>query len=585
MRFARRHSVGVTCIIIFIACIIGAITRITPLTHYAQFDLDAARDAYIYAMMRTGHISPNVYIDRGHDAMGYATVWKGSWPTLGPVIPTGWLPLHLPPLYYYLVFPFTFLGPNPTWAALPDALFSFLTIPLVMLIAYRLLRGSPHSRRIFLAAAAGLWQSLLFTEIAEGSMAWNPSSIPFFSLLFALVSASVVQRAKLDRVALLLWGLLGFLLAILVSLHGQTLYTMPFVFIAVCVAFITRTAIRNGKAYAGKACALIAVSLLVAAACLTPYWYGESRTHWQNTKAIVGFPALRAEIISTPDKMRNMLRSYRWLGTEEYFIGSNALGQVAALIFLLCIIPLSLMTFRGDRILLSVLLSTWIMYFIAIMSQPPYDIRFRLLISAMPLFLSISCAAFLNYNTFLGRLTGCLLALGILISMACNLSEDTLFLRDRLGPSRFAAVSDVITAFRHIPQGSDVCDLRLSTITPDRYIDEYVTRRNLQLSTQCRPGGYAIVPIFIGSAPGMAGMLQDYMPDNSDYENLPIKFGGLIAGPAVPENARILEKTDALILSYIPCAPSLPNLPTHIQKQRAIATARPIEQPTTCPEK
>jgi hypothetical protein len=548
VRFVRQYITNITCSILVIACLIGLITRIVPLTRYAQYDLDAARDTYVYAMMRTGQISPTVHSDRGHDDIGYATVWNGSWPTLGPVIPTGWLPLHLPPLFYYLVFPFTFLGPNPVWAALPDALFSFLSIPLVILITYRLLQGTTRSRRFLLSAVAGLWQSLLFTNIAEGSLAWNPSSVPFFSLSFALVAANIIQRAKVDRYSLLSWGLLGFLLAILVSLHGQTLYTFPFVFVAVCIMFIHRTADLHGKSYALKACTMITLSVLVFASCLTPYWYGESRTHWQNSRAMVGFPVMKTEKISTTDKIRNIMRAYRWLGTEDYFVGLNRTWQTGGLLFLLFLLPTFVKTFRGDRILLSVLICIWIMYFLAITGQSPHDIRFRLLISTMPIFLSISIAAFLNYATLRGRLASYFLAIGVIASMACNFSADTLYMRYRFGPTRFVTVADIIDVFKHIPQGSDVCDLRLWTITPDHYIDEYVTRRNLHLSAACRMGGYAIIPKFVGFAPGMAGMLQDYAPDFNDYEHLPLTYGGMVPGPTVPTNAHIVEQTDALTL-------------------------------------
>jgi hypothetical protein len=94
--------------IITASMLVGFLTRIAFLARYVDFRGDEARDAYVYAAMR-----------------------HAPWPVLGAYIGADypgdfW---RLPPLYYYIVFPFARLGYDPTFAALSSGTFSFLTIP------------------------------------------------------------------------------------------------------------------------------------------------------------------------------------------------------------------------------------------------------------------------------------------------------------------------------------------------------------------------------------------------------------------------------------------------------------------------
>jgi hypothetical protein len=160
---SRVLSVRLAWVTITLALCVGFVTRFLFLYRYIDFRGDEVRDAYVYAAMR-----------------------NAPWPALGAHIGADfpgdfW---HLPPLYYYIVFPFARLGFDPTFAALSSATFSFLTLPLLMFVLYRLLDGLSHTRRLACAALGGLWWSVMVNEVVLATRAWNPSPVIF--LCFSL---------------------------------------------------------------------------------------------------------------------------------------------------------------------------------------------------------------------------------------------------------------------------------------------------------------------------------------------------------------------------------------------------------------
>jgi hypothetical protein len=133
------------------------------------------------------------------------------------------------------------------------------------------------------------------------------------------------------------------------------------------------------------------------------------------------------------------------------------------------------------------------------------------------------------------------LLFGVAVSAWSNVLMDIRHAGYLLGPTRLAAVSDTIDAFEHIPYGALVCDVRRSDdYVSDRYIDEYVTHRNLQFSEACVPGVYQISPHFIG----WSG--SDFYLNHDDYEQSYLSFAPLFKGMETPADAVLIEKTDAL---------------------------------------
>ena len=113
--------------LMLLATALSMLNRLINLFRYTTFDIgpdpDQVRDAFVYMAMQAG-----------------------QFPTLGPGASIGGY--SLPPLYYYLVFPATLIGPDPRLQVLPNAVLSFLTTPLLIYLVYRLLVRLPLTRRL-----------------------------------------------------------------------------------------------------------------------------------------------------------------------------------------------------------------------------------------------------------------------------------------------------------------------------------------------------------------------------------------------------------------------------------------------------
>lgn len=497
-----------------ISLLIGVLTRFMVLLHYVNFEGDQVRDAYVFAGMR-----------------------HGIWPVLGPEISGSYY--QLPPLYYYLVFPITLVGMHPALQALPNALFSVLTIPLITFTLYRLLEGVSDSRRFFLSAVGGLWWSASATDINYATRDWNPSSIPFFITAFILIASIQVERPRLTNIALGSWSALGALTAILISLHASTLYVMPVVFIAVWIAFV----IRSPACLRLRAGALVFWSGCVAIACLAPYWRGQINERWRNASEIFSYAHAASGKMMVMDKIENVMRAYGWLNGQGYFLGDSRLLHRVGLLFLIAIVPIALVTFRGNRVLFAMLCGTWVTYLCAASSYPPFEIYWRLPIAVAPLFLSVSSLAFINYASIWGRIMGSGLALSLFISITSNVLMDVKHSGYVIGPSRLLAVSDVINALNRIPYGASVC----AANEADGYIDEYMTKRQLNFSGTCTVGSYAILPKFVGE--GVTG--SDFSADWRDHGFSYLKSADRVPALALPEGFHTMASNDAFRLIVI----------------------------------
>ncbi len=501
-----------------LALLIGFITRPFALLRYVDFDGDQARDAYLYANMQ-----------------------HGFWPTLGPPI-TG-ENYYLPPLYYYLVFPFTLLGPHPALQALPNALLTLLSIPLVGACVHRLLSNLPSPQRLLWASIGALWWSVMLVDIMLGTREWNPSPIVFFMLAFTLIAAAQLRNPSLDRRSAGSWALLGVLLAFSVSLHATTLYVMPPIFIGVGIAFIARSASRPRAAF------LVFLGALSACLCLTPYWLGELHNHWQNTHAMLEFSQRAANGVPFFTKFQNAARAYGWLDGQCYFIDAPPFLRWWGMLFLIVSVVgagFALKRFRGDRVLLAVLAAEWIVFLFAAAQFPATEMRYRLPITPAPLFLAILAVSTLGFASWRNRTIGAFLASSIVLSIADNAWMDTLHQARAFSATRFIAASDLITAFDAIPTGSLVCDSPFSR-TADRYLDEAVTHRALRFVDICMPGTYAIHPRFVGATGGKADFVLDYR----EYDRGYLRYVGLIPSSPFPLPGLTMQRNEALTLLLI----------------------------------
>jgi hypothetical protein len=136
----------------------------------------------------------------------------------------------------------------------------------------------------------------------------------------------------------------------------------------------------------------------------------------------------------------------------------------------------------------------------------------------------------------------------ILLSMRTNITAQLRYGSYRFGPERIVAVSDIIDAFEHIPYGASICDGDINEFIYnkyyDRYLDEYVVRRNLRFSEICQAGYYEIIPKFtadVGNGP-------DAIAVNRENFLGYLYFTPSGAGPQMPANTRLIEQTDAFSL-------------------------------------
>ena len=454
-------------LLILIAVIFGFFSRVVSVFHYTTFD-----------------IGPDP--DQVRDAFTYMKMWQGELPHLGPSVSIG--EYQLPPLYYYIVFPFTALGANPAFQALANAVFSFLSIILLIYLVYLLLEGVEPSKRFFLSGLAGVWYSLIFPDIFISTFNWNPSPIPFFLIAFTLLYNYQIKSKSTSWQAVS-WFFYGIVLAILVSLHSSTLFIMPIIFLGSCLWFI----------YKKRQWYFPAIAVLSANLALIPYWKLETSRNFINTKKIINtvlFPGQNGDN-NILNRLISMPLSYIELGQQAYFIGEDKLYLIISAFFLLITLALGLINFKGNKVILGFLLGTWgiFIYAASRFEGEHFFIHYKLLILFAPIIFAVLSLAYLSPSKF-SRVAGTVIALGIAFSMLTNLKYDIKYLSSKYGSTRLVSVGSVINTFSTIPENSTICDPAKQGKRIEynlyRYIDLYITQKNFQVVSDCPPGSYLL---------------------------------------------------------------------------------------------
>ena len=468
-----------------LAIAIGIATRLVAVFQYVTFD-----------------IGPDP--DQIRDAFTVMDIWDGKLPVLGPKVFGGDLGgFHLPPLYYYLVFPFTVLGSGPAFHALPNALFSFAAIPLLMVVVYRLLVGVAAHTRLLLSGVAGFWYSLLFNDIFISNFQWNPSSIPFFFLLFSLLHDIECRHFSNRKMQLLGWGGKGATLAILCSLHATALFIMPMVYGITTLLHTVKTLRKKGV------CAHLlfpGFGIFVALLLLLPYWRGEVGQGFTNTKAILnlvlasGSDASGTTDVGLLERLARLLLHSLNSVRQIYFWNDSTLyaGVAAALLGLTLAIAFS--RFRGNQSLWVMWLSTWGLWLVAATKIDPNiaPAYYRSLVAIAPIIFVVVALA---YHSLSGKWAiAYRTAIATLIALSClhNLYYDTQFLAAKYGPQRLVSTHDVVTIIDQLPTDARICDPRISRkrdrLNKYNYISRFVTQRELVVNSQCQAGDFVIHP-------------------------------------------------------------------------------------------
>ena len=451
-----------------LSTLIGAFTRVYAVFSYNQFRDDQSRDSFVYAQMH-----------------------EGVWPTLGPGSSVGGY--FLSPIYYYLNYIFSFGSLDPAIQAFPNSLFEFLSIPLFFYFLLLLLNGFKSGRTWFLAGFASLWWSLFFQDLIYSSMQWNPSSIPFFMLLFVIFTHKSIlatinfkntlqandralQVLKHALKPILWWSLTGLGAAILTGLHSTTLMVTPVVLGLVSVYTIWKV-----RLYAFP----LIFSWLVILVAHISYIQGEINRNWENTHNFIQL-IQRPQIVTHTifQRIDRSVFNYLDWGNFAYFdrVSLSSINNF----FLSLILGLAVLKFKGNRLIWAILWSFWLIYSYAVSNFWSYIFPYY----KFPIWLTpiIFVVVFLNYFD-VKKIREWVLALVIVIfslnSLYFNFNMSKNLLVSRLSNQRTVITSDMIAGLQALPENSTLC---LSSFfkQPFEYLNLVYTKdKSIKITDDC----------------------------------------------------------------------------------------------------
>ena len=471
--------------LIGLAIAIGVITRLVAVFHYVTFD-----------------IGPDP--DQIRDAFAVMEMWQGVFPTLGPkAYGAGLGGFNILPLYYYLFFPFTLLGQSPAALAFPNALFSFLSIPLFIFLVYRLLENVRFPKRLFLSGLSGVWYSLLFGEIFISTFQWNPSSIPFFFMVFTLACDMQIRHILKWKVQVVAWIGSGILLAILMSLHASTLFVMPVVYVIASIRFVFKAFKRWGISWQ---LGWPGVGLITTLVVLMPYWVGEFSRSFRNTKTLLkALSAASGEentffIVRILQRVVNAGLHALTLIRQVCFWDASTSYFVISVIALALVASLACLKFWGNLNIWLTWLSSWGLLLLAAASLNPAETVFyyKILMLPAPIVLTVVALAYVQLSSK-RAIAACLaITLFVALSGANNLYYDAQLMAAKYGPNRLMSTQDLVQLIEQLPTGAEICDPRLARkrakLNQYQYIDTYLTQRQITTVSDCLPDSYVIHP-------------------------------------------------------------------------------------------
>lgn len=187
-------------------------------------------------------------------------------PLLGPK--AGGTEYKMGPIFYYFQYTSAkIFGVEPDKMAYPDLLLSILTIPLLFLFL-RLY----FNRKLSLALTALF--AVSFFAVQNGRFAWNPNSLPFFSILFLY---SFSKLADLKQNKNIKWAILtGVALGVGIQLHTLYIIIFGIVFVIFSI-YLMKNRILNFKN--------VAIIFFVVLFLNLPQIISEVKTGGENTKS------------------------------------------------------------------------------------------------------------------------------------------------------------------------------------------------------------------------------------------------------------------------------------------------------------
>lgn len=241
----KIRSVSTSSWILIAIILIGIFLRTYQFRDWMTFNPDQARDALEVQKVLDG---------------------RAPLPVLGPQAGNTAFKLG-PAFYYFEIISAKIFGREAHKMAYPDLFFSIISIPLLFVFL----------RNFFVKNVAltltGLY-TISFFVITYSRFAFNPNSIPFFTLLFLLSLLGILNAEKRENFWFAI--LLGISMGIGIQLHALLFLAMPFVSLLVLVYLFVK------KIFVWKS---VLITLAFFAIFNGPYIFGEMRTGWTNSKA------------------------------------------------------------------------------------------------------------------------------------------------------------------------------------------------------------------------------------------------------------------------------------------------------------
>jgi len=311
MFFRKNWAYLILALIVVLATAI----RIYHLQTWLHFQADQARDAMVVRKAIQNGIS--------------------SLPLLGPR--AGGTLLRLGPAFYYFEYLSAKIAGSiqPLVLAYPDIIFGTLTVPLF----YFFLRL--YFRKISSLLGTTLY-AFSFIAVQYSRFAWNPNSVPFWTLffLFSLVKFGRAEKEKEKYV----WAALGALaLGIASQLHFMAYISFPII----AIAFLVWS-----KAYRNLNFRRVALVLAILVILYIPVILSEAKTGGSNTLQFVSTIGGKSSDNTLGQKIHKTVEAnsqYYFFLLTSYKSLTNNDSPFAGIVFIAASLLLIFFKFRRER--------------------------------------------------------------------------------------------------------------------------------------------------------------------------------------------------------------------------------------------
>ena len=294
-------------LIIFLILIIAGFSRLYKIDQYMNFLGDEGRDALMIQRILVDH----------------------DFPLLGPTTSVG--NIYLGPLYYYMMtIPMAIFWLNPVAAAVMVAVLGILTIGLVYFFARAWFGKLPAILSAFLYAVSPV-------NIINSRSSWNPSPLPFFTLV-AILGLYLSRKRENFR-----WFILtGVSLAFAVQMHYLAFILLPIFFIFWIYQLLSKPKIKYF--WQGTLGAILAFLFLMLPLVIFDFKYKFLNYHAISALFTTQGGTVNFNIFTN---LLRMISVYQDLLVTRYMSGFNAVAGF--IISILILIPIILAFKNGIK--------------------------------------------------------------------------------------------------------------------------------------------------------------------------------------------------------------------------------------------